>query len=394
MRLALPLVALGETLFVDSGSAPLQRPYLDAQRSGRWYRLDSGVAYYARMDSPHPRTLRCATDVKAYLYTRSPAYHRWRVGLQGATNASLGVYGSRKTGDYSLALIVSGGAYAETEIDPLSVAYLDSAPNASLLMLNPTKGQSSELGDLRYWSVLPVGDLLVELAPVQSAYEVSVFTPLSDSSLVGRYLQSQSYQLRLLVPRTHPWLSFVAHARVSDVVELEYEGVYLPCSVQSVQSRPAGGVLWEIDLLLVATAPYAYRPERYVHVESYLGEHTVGYDLLGDAPAPVELRLLYPSAPPSNHVLEVYNHSTGDYVAVKPDAAGIWSLYDNGRIYHLPNPGTASVCNDRTDALVSGALPIVLEPKEGVLGLDHGATAYPSQVALAAYPRYLPEVVL
>jgi len=197
----------------------------------------------------------------------------------------------------------------------------------------------------------------------------------------------------LLLPRTHPAYPFLARIRDYNRLYLEFNDRYIPVALADYAQTPTGGMLYALRLKLVATAPYAHNPTRHIQTSAYTGG-VAPYALPGDAPAPVEIRIRIASAPPSSPVA-VLAPSANATVAFQPDSAGIWSIHDSGRIYHTPLTAPAAL-TDRTDTLLTGALPLTLPPGDGHLALEHDA-AYNTlitHITLAAYPRYQPDQLL
>ncbi|MEJ5385772.1 MAG: hypothetical protein WHS44_12940 [Fimbriimonadales bacterium] len=382
--------------FADSGG----EPYIDSieghRRTGRWYKA-SDAYYQARMQGLQARTLVAAAANNAHLYAPGAPYHRLRLIVGNGDYTAQGqaaVAGSRRLGDYGQVVQYNlpSNDYIVQDFDAKSIGSGDYYPTVYRVSVFAGGSNPAELGDLRLYAYADLTPLLRDLTPVRTSYEVSAFAPLGESALLGRYLQGRAYQVSLLVARSDESLPWLLSLREGDEVELEYDGVYLPCSVQSAESRPAGGALWEIEYQLVATAAYGYSPLRYVVVHNHSGQGDLhGYEMPGNAPAPVELRLQVTQTHASD--IDIHLPASGEVVRIRPDATGIWSLHDTGRIYHIPT-GTQAQWIDRTDILKQGALPIVLPSGDGVFALAHSASWGLPQVALAAYPRYMPEVSL
>lgn len=375
-------------------------PYIDGieghRRTGRWYK--SAAAYYqARMEGLQARTLVASAGHNAKLYVPGAPYHRLRLILGNGNYAAQGqaaVAGSRRLGDYGqiAQYNLPSNGYIVQDFDAKAIGSGDYYPTVYRVSLLSGGSNPAELGDLWLYAYADLTPALQDLTPVRTSYEASVFAPLGEGALVGRYLQGRAYRVSLLVARSDESLPWLLSLREGDEVELEYGGVYLPCSVQSAESRPAGGALWEIEYQLVATSAYGYSPQRYVAVYNHSGQSDLhGYELPGNAPAPVEVRLQATATHASD--IDIHLPASGEVVRIRPDATGIWSIHDTGRIYHIPT-GSQARWIDRTDVLRQGALPIVLPSGDGVFALAHASLWGLPQVALAAYPRYMPEVAL
>jgi hypothetical protein len=264
-------------------------------------------------------------------------------------------------------------------------------PSLALIQLNNTTATAHELGDLLMLAGVDLEPILANLAPTETNYDISLIAPLTDNALAARTLRTRAYDIDLLLPRTHPAYPFLTRIRDYDRLYLEFNNRYIPVALADYAQSPAGGMLYALRLKLVATAPYAHNPVRHIQTSAYTGG-VVPYTLPGDAPAPVEIRIRIASAPPSSPIT-VLAPSANTTIAFQPDSAGIWSIHDSGRIHHTPLTAPAAL-TDRTDTLLTGALPLTLPPGDGHLALEHDAAYNITHITLAAYPRYQPEPIL
>lgn len=374
---------------------PAQRDVEGHRLVNRWYR-DTDASYEARMNSPHPRTIRVPASNNAVCYVPGAPYHRMRLVLGNGNYSAQGavvVAGSRRLGDYANVHTtnIPNNAYAAADFDAKTIGSGDYYPTSYRITIQPT-AQPAELGDLTLYAYTDLTNLLVDLVPVRSQYETSIFTPLSDNAFLARSLTTRTYQLTLLVPRSEPALQWLLSLKEHDQLELETDGYYIPCTVQTADSKPAGGALWEIQLQLIATADYAYSPQRYIAPYTHSSQADLhGYEIPGDAPAPAEIRIQITNLGTGN--LTLYLPAAGETLAFRPDATGIWSIHDTGRIYHSPT-GVPSTIIDRTDTLKKGALPILLPSGDGVFAVEHSTNWGIPAITLALYPRKLVESVL
>lgn len=361
----------------------------------RWYR-NTSATYEARMNSPHPRTIRVPAGNNAACYAPGAPYHRMRLILGNGNYSAQGtvvVAGSRRLGDYASIHTASipNNAYTVVDFDAKTIGSGDYYPASYRVTIQPA-AQPAELGDLALYAYTDLTNLLTDLVPVRSQYETSIFTPLSDNAFLARSLTTRAYQLVLLVPRSEPALQWLLSLKEHDQLELETDGYYIPCAVQTADTKPAGGALWEIQLQLIATANYAYSPQRHIAPYTHSSQADLhGYEIPGDAPAPAEIRIQITNIGESN--LTLHLPAAGETLAFRPDATGIWSIHDTGRIYHSPT-GAPSTITDRTDVLKRGALPVALPSGDGLFALQYGAGWGIPAVTLALYPRRLVESVL
>lgn len=392
MRLLKKLLSHTSWLAQTNGQ-PITESIEGHRRTGQWYR-DTNAHYNARTQSPHPRTIVAPAGNNTLCYTPGAPYHRMRLILGNGnypTSGSVAVAGSRRLGDYATihTANIPANNYTTADFDAKTIGSGDYYPTAYRTLVQATT-QNAELGDLALYAYADLEPILADLIPIQSQYELSIFTPLSDHSFLAQSLTARAYEIRLLAPRTDPSLPWLMSLAENEEIELEHNGAYLPCSAQSVQARPAGGALWEITLQLQATQPYAYSPIRHINTQTHSSQADLhGYQLPGDAPAPTEIRLQITTT--HNSDIELHIPATGEVLKIRPDAQGTWSIHDTGRIYHCPT-GTPSTLADRTDILKQGALPITLPPGDGVLALAHHANWGIPQITLAAYPRYHPNI--
>jgi hypothetical protein len=355
------------------------------------------------MDSPYPRTLHIPNNAdKAYLLIpNAPSAPLWRLVLGNGDytpTGNLGVYLS-KQGAYTLiqagTIAIPTNTYTTTDSDPTQLYGGGTAdPSIALIQINAdSTATAHELGDLLLLAGVDLEPILTNLAPTETNYDISLFTPLADNALAARTLRTRTYDIDLLLPRTHPAYPFLTRIRDYNRLYLEFNNRYMPVALADFTQTPTGGMLYALRLKLTATAPYAHNPARHIQAAAYTGG-AVPYTLPGDAPAPVEIRIRIASTPPSSPIT-VLAPSANATVTFQPDSAGVWSIHDSGRIYHTPLTAPAAL-TDRTDTLLTGALPLTLPPGDGHLALEHDA-AYNTlitHITLAAYPRYQPEPIL
>jgi len=368
----------------------------------RWTRNAAAPRYQPRMDSPHPRTIHIPNNTdKAYLLIpNAPSAPFWRLILGNGDytpTGNLGVYLS-KQGVYTLiqpgAIAIPTNTYTTTNFDPTQLYGGGTAdPSIALIQLNNATATAHELGDLLLLAGVDLEPILANLAPTETNYDISLFAPLADNALAARTLRTRAYDIDLLLPRTHPAYPFLMRLRDYDQLYLEFNNRYMPVALADFAQTPTGGMLYALRLKLAATAPYAHAHARYIQTAAYTGG-ALTYTLPGDAPAPVEIRIRIANTPPPSPIT-ILTPSANATVAFQPDSAGIWSIHDSGRIYHTPLTAPAAL-TDRTDTLLTGALPLTLPPGDGHLALEHDA-AYNTRIThitLAAYPRYQPEPIL
>jgi len=369
----------------------------------RWARNAAAPRYQPRTNSPHPRTIHIPNnnDETYLLIPNAPAapFYRLILGNGDYTpTGNLGVYLS-KQGAYTLiqpgAIAIPTNTYTTTDFDPTQLYGGRTAdPSIALIQVNAdSTATAHELGDLLLLAGVDLEPILTNLAPTETNYDISLFAPLADNALAARTLRTRTYDIDLLLPRTHPAYPFLTRIRDYDRLYLEFSNRYMPVALADYAQTPTGGMLYALRLKLTAIAPYAHAHARYIQAATYTGG-ALPYTLPGDAPAPVEIRIRIASAPPSSPIT-VLAPSANATIAFQPDTAGIWSINDSGRIYHTPLTAPATL-TDRTDTLLTGALPLTLPPGDGHLALEHDA-AYNTlitHITLAAYPRYQPEPIL
>jgi hypothetical protein len=367
----------------------------------RWARGAAAPRYQPRMNSPHPRTIHIPNNTdKAYLLIpNAPSAPLWRLVLGNGNytpTGNLGIYLSRQ-GAYTLiqagAIAIPTNTYTTTDFDPTQLYGGGTAdPSIALIQVNAdSTATTHELGDLLLLAGVDLEPILASLAPTETNYDISLFAPLADNALAARTLRTRAYDIDLLLPRTHPAYPFLLRIRDYDQLYLEFNSRYMPVALADFAQTPTGGMLYALRLKLVATAPYAHNPARHIQTVAYTGG-AVPYALPGDAPAPVEIRIRIASAPPSSPIT-VLAPSANTTVTFQPDSAGIWSIHDSGRIHHTPLTAPAAL-TERTDTLLTGALPLTLPPGDGHLALEHDAAYNITHITLAAYPRYQPEPIL
>jgi hypothetical protein len=368
----------------------------------RWARNAAAPRYQPRTNSPHPRTIHIPNNTdKAYLLIpNAPAapFYRLILGNGDYTpTGNLGVY-LAKQGVYTLAqpgtISCPTNAYTLHTFDPTQLQGGGAVqPSLALIQLNNATATAHELGDLLLLAGVDLEPILTSLAPTETNYDISLFAPLTENALAARTLRTRAYDINLLLPRTHPAYPFLTRIRDYDRLYLEFNGRYIPVALADYAQSPTGGMLYALRLKLAATAPYAHDPARHTQTSAYTGG-VVTYALPGDAPAPAEIRIRIASAPPPSPIA-VLAPSANATIAFQPDSAGIWSIHDTGRIYYTPLTAPAAL-TDRTDTLLTGALPLTLPPGDGHLALEHDA-AYNTRIThitLAAYPRYQPDQLL
>ena len=368
----------------------------------RWARGAAAPRYQPRINSPHPRTIHIPNNNdKAYLLIpNAPSAPLWQLALGNGDytpTGNLGVY-LAKQGAFALAqpgtINCPTNDYTLHTFDPTQLQGGGTVqPSLALIQLNNATATAHELGDLLLLAGVDLEPVLASLAPTETNYDISLFAPLADNALAARTLRTRAYDIDLLLPRTHPAYPFLVRIRDYDRLYLEFNNRYIPVALADYTQNPTGGMLYALRLKLVATAPYAHTPARYIQATTYTGG-ALSYTLPGDAPAPAEIRIRIASAPPSSPIT-VLAPSANATLALQPDSAGIWSIHDSGRIYHTPLTAPAAL-TDRTDTLLTGSLPLTLPPGDGHLALEHDA-AYNTRIThitLAAYPRYQPDQLL
>jgi len=366
----------------------------------RWARNAAAPRYQPRMNSPHPRTIHIpnANDKAYLLIPNAPSAPFWRLVLGNGDytpTGNLGVYLS-KQGAYTLAqagvIAIPTNTYTTTNFDPTQLFGGGTAdPSIALIQVNASTATAHELGDLLLLAGVDLEPILTSLVPTETNYDISLFAPLADNALAARTLRTRAYDIDLLLPRTHPAYPFLVRLRDYDRLYLEFNSRYIPVALADFAQTPTGGMLYALRLKLTAIAPYAHTHARYIQTAAYTGG-ALSYALPGDAPAPVEIRIRIASAPPSSPIT-ILAPSANATVAFQPDTAGIWSIHDTGRIYHTPLTAPAAL-TDRTDTLLTGALPLTLPPGDGHLALEHDAAYNITHITLAAYPRYQPDQLL
>jgi hypothetical protein len=375
---------------------PLRAPAL------RWARNAAAPRYQPRTNSPHPRTIHIPNNTdKAYiLIPNAPAAPFWRLILGNGDytpTGNLGVY-LAKQGAFALAQLGTincpANAYTLHTFDPTQLQGGGTVqPSLALIQLNNATATAHELGDLLLLAGVDLEPILTNLAPTETNYDISLFAPLTESALAARTLRTRAYDIDLLLPRTHPAYPFLTRIRDYDRLYLEFNNRYIPVALADFTQTPTGGMLYALRLKLAAIAPYAHAHARYIQAATYTGG-ALAYTLPSDAPTPAEIRIRIASAPP-NSPITILAPNANATIAFQPDSAGIWSIHDTGRIYHTPLTAPAAL-TDRTDTLLTGALPLTLPPGDGHLALEHDA-AYNTRIThitLAAYPRYQPEPIL
>lgn len=367
-----------------------------------WARDGSAPKYLARINSPHPRTIVCPSDTQAafILAPNAPLAEKYRLILGNGNytpTGNLGAYSSRLgelTINASGPIPIPSNAYTTVEFDPATLfgnQYYE--PSLYQIRLGADISENyHELGDIRLYASINLDPLLADLVPLETTYETSLFAPLTHrDALMGRTLRTRAAALTLLIARSDPALEMLQRLHDFPKLHLELNDIYLPVALESLEIAPTGGALFSARLRLLARNAHAFSHERYLKTIPYSGQ-VLDYNLPGDAPAPVEIRIQINNTPPSTPIV-VHLPAAGEILAFQPDAAGIWSLHDTGRIYHAPQQDPTPL-NDRTDTLLSGALPIILPPGNGHILLEHNTNYTISHVTLAAYPRYHPEHLL
>jgi len=375
---------------------PLRAPAL------RWARNAAAPRYQPRMNSPHPRTIHIPNNTdKAYLLIpNAPSAPFWRLILGNGDytpTGNLGVY-LAKQGAFALVqpgvIAIPTNTYTTTDFDPTQLHGGGAVqPSLALIQLNNATATAHELGDLLLLAGVDLEPILTNLAPTETNYDISLFAPLADNALAARTLRTRAYDINLLLPRTHPAYPFLTRLRDYDQLYLEFNNRYMPVALADFTQTPTGGMLYALRLKLAANAAFAHDPARHTQTAAYTGG-ALAYTLPGDAPAPVEIRIRISGAPP-NSPIAVLAPSANTTLSFQPDAEGVWSIHDSGRIYHTPLTAPATL-TDRTDALLTGALPLTVPPGDGHLALEHDA-AYNTRIAhitLAASPRGQPAQLL
>ena len=364
---------------------------------GRWVVNNSNL-FTPSMNAPQPRRLDIPPNQSAALYLPSEAYHRIRILINNAAVPSAGrLKGRIYTQSLGYITLIDNplpnNNFATYEYDAKQYLTNEYRPTLHQILCETNTSTSARVCDIAVYAYAPVANFLTELSPVATQYEISVFAPLCHNRYAVRTLNSRAYKLTLLAPRTSPELDYLLSLREQDELEIEVDNRYLPCIVQSCDSQPAGGALWQIQMQLAATSSHAYDPIRYAitHAHSSTAD-AHGYNLPGNAPAPLEVRVLI-NAVDANSDIKIHAPAAQAVVTIKPDSVGTWSLHDSGRIYHIPASAPNTIV-DRTDILKRGALPIITPPGEGYISIEHSSGYAISYVALAAYPRYQPETVL
>lgn len=397
MRLHQRLADYATVWIPDSAGAPATLSTTAHRRVRRWYKDTASVNYESRQNGLQARTLRAASgNQSASLYVPGAPYHRMRIiaGNAQSTSGTVAIYGARRLGDYAqiASYNLPSSDYAVHDFDAKTIGSGDYYPTAYRIQIESTTSAAAEIGDLWLYAYADIAPLLQDLIPIRTTYETSVYAPLADNALLARSLQSRAYQIALLVPRSEVSLPWLLSLREGDNIEIEQGDIYLPCTIQSAESRPAGGALWEVTYQAVATAPYAYSPERSVIAHTHASQSDLhGYYIDGTAPSPTELRLQITNTHDSD--IRIHIQPTGEVITIHPDDEGIWSIHDTGRIYHIPAAPTAQWI-DRTDVLRAGALPIILPQGDGLVALEHNTNWGIPYITIAYYPRYMPEDVL
>jgi len=145
---------------------------------------------------------------------------------------NLGVY-LAKQGAFTLAqpstISCPTNAYTLHTFDPTQLHGGGTVqPSLALVQLNNTTATAHELGDLLLLAGVDLEPILASLAPTETNYDISLFTPLADNALAARTLRTRAYDIDLLLPRTHPAYPFLVRIRDYDRLYLEYNNRYMP----------------------------------------------------------------------------------------------------------------------------------------------------------------------
>ena len=374
---------------------PFSAPTLQWLRNAS---LDDHPRYRARLNSPHPRTLRIPTTIEGnYAYLLVPHVPKttlYRLFLGNGNYTPTGTFGLYLSKGAAYIPIQEdipcpSNAYTLYDFDPTT----SGEPSLMKLRLNTGNGTTHEIGDVKLLAGIDLDPLLDRLVPTETGYDLALFTPLAENALMGRILRARTYEIDLLVSRDDPAYPFLLRLRDYDQLYLEHDGRYLPVALDNYNQTSVGGMLQAVQLRLAATAAYALNPIRYIKSDAYAAGDIISYNLPGDAPAPVEIRIRITERSSTYlPIIHIHMPAAGEKVMFRPDAVGVWSLHDTGRIYHCRDEEPASIV-DRTDTLRIGTLPLLAPPGDGHYVLEV-SNATVSDTALAAYPRYQPESLL
>lgn len=364
-----------------------------ARMHGVWTQTaNANINYCARPNSLHPRALQLpasSTSADAEMHLGSilcPLRLYASLGNYTANATQLNIYKEISPETYQLVAsqTLSPNTTILLNIDDIAPAFKIALPNNSTAERN--------LDQLLAYNIFDISPYLDDLGAFNTEYEASTLPPLGPHDTgITHYARQKSIRLRLTLSRDDPnaqALAAILHAarhgaRLLLAAPINNITYYLPVYLAALRSAPSGTLItYELDL--IARETFAYTPERQIATTT---TNRIGINNPSDAPTPCELRLSITAAttPIVNGIIAWFQ-PWNKAVQLRPDQAGIWSLYDDGNLYRFPQGANAN--KTKSTQLATGNIPPLLMPGQNTIVLDYSPAEYTIEaVAIAYYPR-------
>lgn len=364
------------------------------------------TAFVRSITSRHPRYLDVPSNEAKYA-----AFHIFPA--RGLPMTVLIATGATSDGEIKLYYqTLNGSGYAvfnqDANATPAANSYisLNATTLASryALYVHGERGGSQAqqtLADIRAWEYVELDNYLENLVSVETSYETALNVYDNDFTASATRESGKSLVIDMLYPRSDDSFrkrlsALLSYRQTPDRPPRDLEihetingfDYLQPVAVQGISHSPDGGAVLRTRIQLIYAAKYAYHPQRQVYTRTISDAlHALQVDLTSGGipmltvPTPAEVRIDVTNA---TDPITVYIQPSGQVISFQPHAAGVFSLYDNGRLYYV---GSNNILVDKTDVLTATSkVPPVLLP-----GRNNFIYAQPynriAQITSAFYPR-------
>jgi len=267
--------------------------------------------------------------------------------------------------------------------------------NSFLIRIESHPTNPRYLDQLLAYATLDLDNLIDDFIPTETTYSTQILTPypLTRTAKLAHTITQKSARLRLTVPRDSPeaitLASILHYSRINATLELaetiDNTFFHLPVLITHIQTTPAGTLI-SYELELLATSEFPYSPTRIIQSTT-----TTSLTIQNPfpAPTPAELRLHISQAPTNpTYGLILHNEPSNQTIHLFIHTEGIWSLYDDGNLYHFNTTnGNKTTYPER----IATHAPLILQPGENILHLisNPETPAYTiNSITIAFHPRH------
>ncbi len=362
---------------------------IDTAKATQWIKeagADTITSFRSEFYACHPRVPAVAPSGQAAIaFNTLPT--TLKLLTQNATGGTADLQLFRQSAPATYASV----AYFSVTNSAIINTYNTDSTRYKLTLLSGTTLHRLDL--LQAWNIIDLAPYLDDFAHYRTTSESAIFTPISPHPLVTSKTEMPiTARIICTIPRSETLLlqtlRQLSYRRIVEIVEtVNGTDYHLPATIESLNITPSG-VLLTIDMQLRIPTLCAYNPIRQTtpdNINSWIALYNATSDI-----TPAEIRLSIQAIEGTNPV-EVHLTPSDQHFKFVPDAPGIYSITETGRLYYLPFTTQPAPLTDKTHLLTGDTPPPLLHAGDNMIlwqyapVIDASLCAYHPRLSLTEF---------